>query len=229
MPASERPARCGTRPSRATYTASAYIQVQPEKVVGFVRKRWKGAGKILRKICLVDRLLMLFMLILLLYTACRLFVGENISADSDAVDVIVRTSIASVFGYFISSNFAKTESSLPSSQKLDAPVPRFSATSADADSDGVQEPIDFQTSSTDAGEALDEVAVSENPPPSTHTCSKMQILVVSGIGFVSLVILFLAGYLSDTTPAVAATLSQLRDFVAACIGFLISCGKNTTG
>ncbi len=55
----------------------------------------------------------------------------------------------------------------------------------------------------------------------------MQIFVVSVIGLISLTILFLTGYIENVTTEIAAIISQLRDFVSACIGFLISCGKNT--
>ena len=56
-------------------------------------------------------------------------------------------------------------------------------------------------------------------------CNKIQITVVSVVGIFSLILLFIAGKFLDTTHEISATVSQLRDFVSACVGFLVSCGK----
>ena len=54
----------------------------------------------------MDRCLIVFMLILYAYMLYSLLTGKSLSGDSNTVDVIVRTSAAAIFGYFISSNFA---------------------------------------------------------------------------------------------------------------------------
>lgn len=78
-------------------------------------KLWKGVQKNIRKISIVDQFLMVFMLILFVYTIVQIFMGVAASQDDNTVGVIVRTSLASIFGYFISSNFAGGRS--PSSSK----------------------------------------------------------------------------------------------------------------
>lgn len=65
----------------------------------------------------------------------------------------------------------------------------------------------------------------EKPPSSDLCCSRIQVIVVATIGMISLILLLMAGYFVDLTPEFAATVSQFWDFVAACVGFLVSCGK----
>lgn len=192
-----------------------------------MRKLWKRVGESIKRICLVDRFLMIFMLALFFYTIIRLFGGTSVSADTGTIDVIVRTSIAAVFGYFISSNFTKPDVSAPA-QNTDTPPMRLSSKSTDAGSDnGVKNQIGFQTSAATPDEELGKITFSENTPLPPRSRRQMQIFVVSVIGLISLTILFLTGYIENVTTEIAAIISQLRDFVSACIGFLISCGKNT--
>lgn len=65
----------------------------------------------------------------------------------------------------------------------------------------------------------------EMAPASSMRPSRIQVIVVSAIGMISLVLLLMARNFAEMTPEFAATVSQLRDFVAACVGFLVSCGK----
>lgn len=76
-----------------------------------MKKPWLKFKLSLKMISLVDKFLMLFMLVLLVYSAFNLFNHEDHSQDTNAIDVIVRTSAAAIFGYFLSSNFTKRISS----------------------------------------------------------------------------------------------------------------------
>lgn len=49
---------------------------------------------------------MLIMLILLLQSAYNIFLDEPAYQEENTIDVIVRTSQAAIFGYFLSANFA---------------------------------------------------------------------------------------------------------------------------
>ena len=51
-------------------------------------------------------------------------------------------------------------------------------------------------------------------------------MIVAGIGGISLILLFAVRNYLDTNPEITATVSQFRDFVSACVGFLVSCGKS---
>ncbi|MFQ9800604.1 MAG: hypothetical protein ACLR23_18665 [Clostridia bacterium] len=72
-----------------------------------MKKLWLKFKLSFKMIRLVDKFLMLFMLILLVYSAFNLFAHEEYTQDTNAIDVIVRTSAAAIFGYFLSSNFTK--------------------------------------------------------------------------------------------------------------------------
>lgn len=185
-------------------------------------KLWKGVQKNIRKISIVDRFLMVFMLILFVYTIVQIFMGVAASQDDNTVGVIVRTSLASIFGYFISSNFAGGRS--PSSSKTSSVQGRsISSEFANSDpSSRIKNQIGFESSPK--GET-GGISLSENSSLPVKHCSKVQVCIVAAIGLVSLVILVVTKQFPEATAELAAMKSQLRDFTSACIGFLVSCGK----
>lgn len=145
--------------------------------------------RLLYKVCIVDRFLLVFLFFLFLYMIIDIFFGADASHERNTIDIIVRTSMAAIFGYFISSNFTEKSDTL-------------------------------SAQSTDSGDTF-----SEGNAPTRH-CSRIQVTIVASIGIFSMIILFITRFYQDLTPELSATISQLRDFVSACIGFLISCGKN---
>lgn len=70
------------------------------------------------------------------------------------------------------------------------------------------------------------VSSGEASSPPVFCCSRLQIVIVSTVGLVSLLLLLIARNYTVLTPEFSATASQLRDFTAAAIGYLVSCGKN---
>lgn len=156
--------------------------------------KWKTA---FLRINLADRFLLLFLFILLLYTLLHLLLGTSESQEPNTIDIIIRTSLASVFGYFISVAFSKPVPEVPKESEIPAPL---------MGSDDVE----------------NKTAAVQN----THR--NIQIYIVSGIGLFSLFILIIARHFQIFTPEFTATISQLRDFTASCIGFLISCGNSKT-
>lgn len=183
---------------------------------------WKKIKSVIMKISLVDRLLMLFMLFLLLYTAFNLFSGAA-AQDSNPVDIIVRTSAAAIFGYFVSGNFIKTDSSDT------APTVNISAKTESETAENenqIKNQIGFETSSFDNSDLeIGTASFEEYKAPASGYYNKIQMTIVTVIGILSLILLFIAGRLGDITPEISAAVSQLRDFVSACVGFLVSCGK----
>lgn len=59
------------------------------------------------KISLIDKCLMVMMGLLLLQSTYSIFVTEIYSDYTTSIDIVVRTTIAGIFGYFISANFIK--------------------------------------------------------------------------------------------------------------------------
>lgn len=188
-------------------------------------KMFNDVKRAIKSICIVDRLLIIFMIILFFYMILHLFIGINNTQDTNAIDIIVRTSMASIFGYFISSNFAKTArvpvSQITANSKIDLSP---TDTGKYATSHTTNQ-IGFQSDEPSLNETIGEASSSESAITAQKSCNKTQIIIVSSIGLISLLTLLLIKLLKNDTPEFTAIISQLRDFVSVCIGFLVSCGK----
>lgn len=181
--------------------------------------------RIFQNICLVDRFLILFMLILFCYMIVHLILGKGDPSDSNTIDIIVRTSAAAIFGYFISSNFIKTvPTQINQTPSIDVPLDTTSASMYAPPQ--VKSQIGFQQPVSAPAEELERLSIKESEFSSADHCNKIQVVVVAAVGLSSLVILLIARHYQEITPELTAIVSQLRDFVSASIGFLISCGKN---
>ena len=183
--------------------------------------------KIINSISLVDKFLMLFMAILFIYMTVRLLTGSAASQGTDSVDIIIRTSAAAIFGYFISSNFVKPSPMSTTNSTAGSELVIPSETLKESGGDGVVNQIGFQIPSDSQSQELGGITVSEPQTTPVGNCSKTQVYVVSIIGLFSLAILLIARNCHGETSEITAIISQLRDFISACIGFLVSCGKNT--
>lgn len=191
-------------------------------------KVWKTAKKRFSSICIVDRFLILFMLILFFYMCCRLFAGTDTSDTANTIGIIVRTSAAAIFGYFISNNFNKSTISMKTTS-TDYTETTLSAKPTSLNTEqAFQNQIGFTAASTAEKQELGKISFTENTVPNSGHCSKIQVYVVSLVGLFSLCILLVATHYQNGTSEFTAIISQLRDFVSTCIGFLIGCGKNTS-
>ena len=193
--------------------------------------KWGGAilkriRNMLSGVSLVDVVLVLFMMVLLAYLTAHLFTGIEPDKESNSIDIIVRTSAAGVFGYFISRNFGrkvrKTSSgstSAVSRQTIDAATSSPIGFRAQSPSDPEQGTLNTVDPSAEVTEYADAVQAEAQ-------CDRMQVLIVSAIGLFSLIVLLIARQFYSTAGEFTAIVSQLRDFLSASIGFLISCGNN---
>lgn len=193
--------------------------------------KWGGAilkriRNMLSGVSLVDVVLVLFMMVLLAYLTAHLFTGIEPDKESNSIDIIVRTSAAGVFGYFISRNFGrkvrKTSSgstSAVSRQTIDAATSSPIGFRAQSPSDPEQGTLNTVDPSAEVTEYADTVQAAAQ-------CDRMQVLIVSAIGLFSLIVLLIARQFYSTAGEFTAIVSQLRDFLSASIGFLISCGNN---
>ncbi|MBE7048766.1 MAG: hypothetical protein E7393_05300 [Ruminococcaceae bacterium] len=161
-----------------------------------MKKLFETIKQSLDGICLIDKILMAYMGILLVYIAIHLICSTTLK-ESTSVDTIIRTSASAIFGYFISNNFIRSNSDTESKSEMNIQA---------------QNDITEQEKNTAVNISV--------------YCSKLQIIVVSAIGFIALVLLLISRNYTQTTPEFSATVSQLRDFLSASIGFLVSCGKS---
>ena len=175
------------------------------------------------KIELVDRFLILFMLILFLYTIVGLFTGMTDSKNGDMVDTIIRTSAASIFGYFISSNFIKAN-------KINSTEDSY-VSNLDIQVQANDEDLNIPPNNIKESEILSDLSGKSLKTSVTEPLSdqisdgKLQVAIVSAIGGGSLILLFIIKFFIAEISEISVTVSQLRDFVSACIGFLVSYGR----
>ena len=173
----------------------------------------------IRRVSLVDWFLLAFMAALFSYTLHSLFLSPP-EQEIGSVDVVVRTSAAAIFGYFLSRNSLQT-SPPPSGNTAILPPAILPETGA------------TPTARAQIGFSLSPAT--ENPVPGGASssesqrdgCANFQIIVVSCIGLFSLILLFLIHEGIVGSRSVTAAASQLRDFVSASVGFLVSSGKNS--
>lgn len=151
----------------------------------------------LRHMRLSDRCLCLFLLFLLLQSAWHIFLLPDLTKEFDAMDAMIRSSAATIFGYFISNAFG----SMPEKSENEIPLESREKISEDAPSE-------------------------EAPLPSGTNCRiRQQILIVAGVGFFSLVILTFVRMCTSPSQDAIASLSQFQDFLVGSIGFLVGHAK----
>lgn len=179
---------------------------------------------------LVDRCLILIMFILMIQSAFTLFHHHNLTQEANSIDIIVRTSTASIFGYFLSANFIRhakeKAASLSAKEKGAPPAPEMDST-PEITTDAY--PLDFYD--------VDNI----NTEKETATAGRLQIIIAATLGIFCLFTLifmrnfvdwsaFSSGNSSNiAASSAAATVGQFRDFVSGCVGFLIGCPTSKDG
>lgn len=197
----------------------------------------------LSSIHLVDKCLILFMIVLLIQSIYSLFLQGDSGAETGSIDVVVRTSSASIFGYFLSANFIRHDKSRE--QKTDDSIKNTSKTqispldkSINENPSGVVEGPKGRIGFAETG-APEEVKLgvgkgenlSNDSPPAEITASRLQIIAATGIGLLCLAALivlrniaqFSGTFDGPPSDSAAATVTQFRDFISGCVGFLIGC------
>lgn len=205
--------------------------------------------KWLKHIHLVDKCLMLIMLVLMLQSAVNLFINEPQNQETHTIDIIVRTSAAAIFGYFISANFIRhgnsgttTKSGINKESGTNPVIniktdenqqPEVHPPSADRIKNrlgftvGESSDLEMDIGDTRILPDHENFYHTDENDPEKDDAEHLQILVTAAIGFLSLCILLIFRNFMDMTVSSAGTVSQLRDFVSGCVGFLI--GSKTGG
>lgn len=175
---------------------------------------------------LVDRCLILIMFLLLIQSAFSLFFNPYLSPETNNIDSIIRTATASIFGYFLSSNFI---SHIPRENRNNhSPQPLESGrsgTSSISETSGYQ--IGFAAPSDPVAQQSGSLSVSEDAQDDQDapTASHLQIKIATLIAVFCLLILTVIRNSSHGSQPMSAssqaTVSQFRDLVSGCVGFLI--------
>ena len=173
----------------------------------------------------VDKSLILFMLLLLGQSACSLFLPDRRTQSVHDIDIIVRTSSASIFGYFLSANFVNRSS--VQTETVSAPAPLTTAAQAGTEVGAPKSQIGFTAEDT----ALEGGGIQSVPSPSLPAwlpdTNCLQVATATVIGLFCLLVLLIlrnmgaSGSQLLASDSVSATVVQFRDFVSGCVGFLI--------
>lgn len=167
---------------------------------------------ILKNLKITDIILLIFLFIFLFQSAYSIMFHK----DNSPFDVIVRTSAASIFGYFLSARFSSNIETNSYQENIIQKTNSFKSSQ-------IQNKIGFHEDKTEliSGQI-------KNLPESQKYNDSLQIIIVSFIGLFSLILLIILrnldpwhnGFIPTTTSALSSV-SQLRDFISSCIGFLI--------
>ena len=175
----------------------------------------------------VDKSLLLFMLILLLQSAVNLFLPASDSSITGDIDIVVRTSAAAIFGYFLSANFiGHDEASGQATQSAQAHI--LKAGNGPVQDSAPRAQIGFSAAET----APDSAAPPVQMPQQSIRC--LQVRASTFIGLFCLIALLILrnltqlGIVSPASDSVTGTIVQFRDFISGCVGFLIGCPTNQT-
>ncbi|MGO0900779.1 hypothetical protein ACYZFO_00555 [Clostridioides difficile] len=190
------------------------------------RKFIKNIKKAWYKIKLIDRCLIIVMAILMFQSIYTLFVNEVNSQDTTTIDVVVRTTSAAIFGYFLSANFIKRPSrkyintDVSSNLFIDDNSSNKGQESSQNNVMNVKNTIGF-TSEIDNYE--NKVSVNKIEGIEEGETSELQIIIATVICVIALIVLFIVRNFATIAPASLGTISQMRDFVSGCVGFLLGC------
>ena len=172
----------------------------------------------------VDLALLLIMVMLLLQSVCNMFICSGTQQSSSEIDIIVRTSAASIFGYFLSGNFMRRSSPVSSSPLSDPVHMMETADNSQTQSPNSSTPEEITSPAlTRTSEAVEQDFVVSSEPVQV---SCLQVWIAAGIGLFCLITLLLlrnTGLWNTAaqSDSVAATVVQFRDFISGCVGFLI--------
>lgn len=183
---------------------------------------------ILKRIPPVDKSLLIFISILLIQSLCNIFFPADVNQNIGSIDVVARTSAAAIFSYFLSANFIHH---VTGSSRVSSTPPTH-----------ILKVGTNQQESNSNSTAQEKTALNEDSKPfpkSSVTDPKanrenleancLQVVIATGIGLFCLITLLILrnlvqlNIISVESDSVLATITQFRDFVSGCVGFLIGC------
>lgn len=192
-------------------------------------KFMKSIKKAWYKIKLIDRCLIIVMAILMLESIYTLFVNEVNSQDTTTIDVVVRTTSAAIFGYFLSANFISGTSRkvINTDAYSNVFIDDNSSNKGNVPSQNnimnVKNTIGFELESDSYKNNDKRVIVNNGEEIEERETSELQIVIATVICVIALIVLFIVRNFTIPATASIGTISQMRDFVSGCVGFLLGC------
>ena len=164
-------------------------------------------------------------LVLLVQSAAVMF-SPPLDAGGE-IDVIVRTSSASIFGYLLSGGLPGSRTIPESPAEDPAAMPAMPSPEPSA----AAEPVSMEPVRTESGTA----SLPDMTQPAAGGCSRIRVLATAGVGIFCLLSLLLlrdwpgkAAQLADSGSG-TAMVTQFRDFISGAVGFLTGCASRGSG
>lgn len=179
----------------------------------------------LRTLSLADRCLF-FMFLVLLVQSAAVMLSPPPEAGGE-IDIIVRTSSASIFGYLLSGGLSGSRTVPESPAEDPAVMPAMPSPEPSA----AAEPVSMEPVRTESRTA----SLPDMTQPAAGGCSRIRVLATAGVGIFCLLSLLLlrdwpgkAAQLADSGSG-TAMVTQFRDFISGAVGFLTGCASRGSG
>lgn len=176
-----------------------------------------------KEIAISDKALIIIISILLVQCVYNLFTPEPVSSNEITICVIVRTTVASIFGYFLSENFLNHNRSQQKNSKTEITV-------TSDDNININDYLKTSNNNNVTSKFKTKNKSSTDQTESKYyICNRtLQVIIALSVCIITLGSLLIAHDFhlisEDTNP----TIIQFRDLIASCIGFLLGSSKNTT-
>lgn len=160
------------------------------------------------EISISDKALIIIMIFLLIQSVYNLFIPESTGSNSMSINLAVRASIASIFGYFLSENFLNNKVVKNKNSDIIVPINKI-----DNANDTRSNNITINTPNQKYS----------NTNSKDYVCNKtVQILIALTVCIIALISLIIANNFKLVSPDdVSPTVIQFRDLIGNCIGFLL--------
>lgn len=188
------------------------------KQKNFLKKIWDSIN-------LVDKFLIFMMILFLGYSIMTIYIEKaNLEVIAN-IDIVVRTSIASIFGYFISSNFIKTGKTTTNTKTNnieDNKTITHESTEIETTTSKIGFNVGEESSLKSTENNLGFINLNNQPDLSASNNNiQVQTLIVGMLCVMASLALVVTRFSITTTSNDAAALSQLRDIICGSVGFLI--------
>ncbi|MGL5151127.1 MAG: hypothetical protein ACRC7N_11210 [Clostridium sp.] len=166
-----------------------------------------------KQITFRDKGLILIMVILIMQCIYNLYSEVSTAEDYTAVNIIVRTSVASIFGYFLSSNFLMKIDTKKNNSTTEVKLEILDEILKSEDKDVC---IESQS------KLIKTLEQDEKEIEKTHICNtNLQNGVAIAICVITLLCLIIGINFGLIKEGSIVTISQFRDLIGGSIGFLL--------
>ena len=173
----------------------------------YFKKCWK-------QISSRDKGLISIMIVLLFQCICNLYTSAPINSEYDTINVIIRTSMASIFGYFLSSNFL---SDLDQDNDNPSTEQKLFILEQLLEDEKISKKVKFKYN-----KKLKESFVEEKEEKEIYFCNKeLQNGIAISICLIIVFSLIIGVNFNLISDAASVTIAQFRDLISGCIGFLL--------